>query len=60
MSWRDTQGRIMKPECAFSTPVGPELIFHVVFMLLFVFSQRKRFFSLPASQLTITGKEKLS
>lgn len=40
----------MKPECAFSTLAGPELIFHVVFMFLYVFSQGKPFFSV--SQLT--------
>lgn len=32
----------MKPECAFSTLVGPELIFRVVFMPLFVFSQNEK------------------
>lgn len=60
MSWRAKEGGLMKPEGAFSTPAGPELIFHVVFIFLFVFSQRKQHFFPPVTQLNIIGKEKLS
>lgn len=45
----------MKPEGAFSTLAGPELIFHVVFNVVVCFQSKKMTF---LTQLSIIGKEK--
>lgn len=61
MSWRAREGGLMKPEGAFSTLAGPELIFHVVFNVLVCFQSKKMtFFSHLVTQIKIIGKEKLT